>query len=1090
MEDERSAVIPAHAIGREHPLEPAEPYRAILDAIPTGIALSNERGTILYTNAAENEALGFPVGELVGRCFAAQSGLSPDQADTQFEQIGAALRGPGRWHGKWPIRRKDGSSLARSYQVTPIAINGETCWLWAHEESAGPSVALALADSEARLELATAAADLGIWDWNLETNGFVYSARARQICGFPEQGEVSYEMVRSATHPDDLPRTSAQAQRSMDPAVKLREPYQYRIIRPDGEVRWVIAYGQAQFETCAGVERPIRYVGTLQDITERLLLDEQFAQLAQRLQLALDASRLAVWEVDIVTDTLVGSPDLNRLFGLPEDSKPDISVLRAHYYPGEQERLAEQGRQVIERGERHMEAEYRIIRADGEVRWLGLRCEFLRSEEGQPVRAVGVVWDITQRKAAELRHAVLAELTSRLRDLDDLEEISFTAAEVLGSALRVSRAGYGTIDKEAETITILRDWNAPGITSLAGVLHFRDYGSYIDDLKRGETVVFADAEQDPRTSATAEALKAISAQAVVNIPVTEQGGFVALLYLNHEKARQWTSEELGLIQEVADHTRAVVERRRAERELLALTADLEQRIEAALAERGLLAEIVENTDAFVQVVDLNFRWMAINKAAAGEFERIFGIRPKVGDNMLELLEHLPEQRQAVEAVWSRALAGEAYKEVQQFGSLDRRSYEMKFDTLRDASGAPIGAFQFVYDVTEQIENDRRLAQAEEALRQAQKMEAIGQLTGGVAHDFNNLLTPILGGLDMLQRRIGSDEKTQRIIAGALASAQRAQTLVQRLLAFARRQPLRPTAVDIVQLVDGIRDLIATTVGPQVTLECRMEEDLPAAHADANQLEMALLNLAVNARDAMPGGGRLSISAAKAKIGVGQAQDLDAGNYILIVVQDTGTGMDAATLSRAVEPFFSTKEVGHGTGLGLSMIHGLAAQLGGALRIESRVGQGTIISLFLREADKEARSLRTPPEVSSGRFAATILLVDDEDLVRASTAEMLRQLGCEVVEAQSAAEALKLLDQDFSPDLLVTDHLMPGMAGAELVRIMRMRRPEMPALLISGYSEMNGIESEIPTLAKPFREADLAESLATIMRGGDEGSAAG
>jgi PAS domain S-box-containing protein len=964
----------------------------------------------------------------------------------------------------------------KSKNETPPALGPSTA---PAAPSAEPSAAAALAASEARLELATSAAALGIWDWDLQTNKFIYSVKAREICGFADHGEVTYDMVRAATHPEDLPHTSAQAQRAIDPAIRSREPYEYRILLPDGAVRWVLAHGKAQFENREGVEHAVRYVGTLQDITDRHAQDHHNLELASRLKLALDASRMAVWEVDLATETLVGSPDLNRLFGLPADSNPDIATLRSYYYPGEQERVAEHGRKVLERGERYLETEYRIIRADHEVRWLGLRCELLRTEQGEPRRVIGVLWDVTERKGAELRDAVLAELTSRTRDLDDPDEISYAAAEVLGRTLGVSRAGYGTIDKAAETITIARDWNAPGITSLAGVLHFRDYGSYIEDLKRGQTVVFADAEKDPRTAATADALKGINAQALVNMPVTEQGGFAALLYLNQDTARAWAADELSLIREVAEHTRTLMERRRVEGDLRALTAELEQRVEAAMAERSLLAEIVESTDAFVQVVDQEFRWMAINRAAADEFERIFGIRPAIGDSMLELLQDFPEQREAVRDAWGRALAGERYTEIQEFGELDRRFYEMKFDVLRDRSGEQIGAFQFVYDVTDRLNNERRLAQTEEALRQSQKMEAMGQLTGGVAHDFNNLLTPIIGGLDMLQRRIASDERTHRILSGALASAERAQTLVQRLLAFARRQPLQPTAIDVSRLVEGMRDLIASTSGPQVKLELQIEDDLPPARADANQLEMALLNLAVNARDAMPDGGQLTIQAAVHDIADGQSRDLRPGRYLRITVRDTGIGMDEATLRKAVEPFFSTKGIGRGTGLGLSMVHGLAAQLNGALQLESTLGAGTAVMLFLPTAEIGPSDAQPVAETHPAHGGGTVLLADDEELVRASTAEMLRELGYGVVQVDSADAALKRVNAGLSPDIVITDHLMPGTTGAELAQILRRQRPELPVLVITGYANLEGIPSEIARLTKPFRQSDLVRSLAAL-----------
>jgi PAS domain S-box-containing protein len=376
----------------------------------------------------------------------------------------------------------------------------------------------------------------------------------------------------------------------------------------------------------------------------------------------------------------------------------------------------------------------------------------------------------------------------------------------------------------------------------------------------------------------------------------------------------------------------------------------------------------------------------------------------------------------------------------------------------------------------------REREQEEVLRQSQKMEAMGQLTGGVAHDFNNLLTPIVGALDMLQRRGVGGEREQRLIAGAAQSADRAKTLVQRLLAFARRQPLQPIAVDVGRLVTGMGDLIASTTGPQINVVVEVTRDLPIAKADPNQLEMAVLNLAVNARDAMPSGGTLRISVEAATVGRQHRSKLKPGRYLRLSVADTGAGMDEATLKRAVEPFFSTKGVGKGTGLGLSMVHGLATQLGGAISIHSKPGMGTNVELWLPQGSapgEAAASVKMGEVVSSHR--RTVLLVDDEDVVRLSTADMLIELGHDVVEAGSAEEALRLLNRGLVPDIVMTDHLMPGMSGTELARQIRSERPGMQVLIVSGYAETISIEPDLPRLTKPFRSAELAASLAALGR---------
>ena len=384
------------------------------------------------------------------------------------------------------------------------------------------------------------------------------------------------------------------------------------------------------------------------------------------------------------------------------------------------------------------------------------------------------------------------------------------------------------------------------------------------------------------------------------------------------------------------------------------------------------------------------------------------------------------------------------------------------------------------DLTEDKAREQELLLTQEALRQSQKLESMGQLTGGVAHDFNNLLTPIIGSLDMLMRRGLGSERERRLIDGALQSAERAKTLVQRLLAFARRQPLQPTAVELPKLVDGMAGLMGSTLGPKIEIRVTMADDLPPAKADPNQLEMAILNLSVNARDAMPNGGELTISASRESVRLGHATGLRPGHYVRLSVGDTGVGMDEATAARAVEPFFSTKGIGKGTGLGLSMAHGLAAQLGGGLTIRSAPGKGTTVELWLPISidgvDTNQRAV-AGPQTAVGR--GTALLVDDEELVRMSTADMLSHLGYEVVEAASAEEALQLVDAGATPDILVTDHLMPGISGEDLARRLRARRPGLPVLIVSGYAEAEGIAADLPRLTKPFRNAELAESLATV-----------
>jgi PAS domain S-box-containing protein len=378
------------------------------------------------------------------------------------------------------------------------------------------------------------------------------------------------------------------------------------------------------------------------------------------------------------------------------------------------------------------------------------------------------------------------------------------------------------------------------------------------------------------------------------------------------------------------------------------------------------------------------------------------------------------------------------------------------------------------------ERTAELAKAQDALRQSQKLEAMGQLTGGVAHDFNNLLSPIMGSLDMLHRRGVGTEREQRLIAGALESAERAKILVQRLLAFARRQPLSPSPVDLTALLVEMRPLIGTTLGRRIELTFDLDETLPSAVADRNQIEMAVLNLAVNARDAMPDGGRFTIATRPERVEGEHRAGLLPGSYARLTVSDTGAGMEEETRRRAIEPFYSTKGVGKGTGLGLSMVHGLMSQLGGALALASSPGLGTAIELWLPVSDEVTSAEATEPALRKATPPGIVLLVDDEDIVRATTAEMLCDMGLHVIEARSGAEALALLESGPAVDLIVTDYLMPSMTGAELAAIIRAQRPQTQILLVSGYAGAAQLLPDLPRLDKPFRQADLTEKVAALL----------
>ncbi len=405
------------------------------------------------------------------------------------------------------------------------------------------------------------------------------------------------------------------------------------------------------------------------------------------------------------------------------------------------------------------------------------------------------------------------------------------------------------------------------------------------------------------------------------------------------------------------------------------------------------------------------------------------------------------------------------------------------DAIREPDGQLVGFAKITRDITERVNAQRELERAREELFQSQKMEAIGQLTGGVAHDFNTLLMAVLGSLELLRKRLSTnDPRLLQLLNNAERGAERGRALTQRMLAFARRQELQLRAVDLSALLSGMRDMVGRSLGPLVEVSIVAPAGLPLARTDANQLETAILNLVVNARDAMPEGGAITMSAAEAT--PPRELALPPARYIRLSVADTGSGMDDATLGRAAEPFFTTKGIGKGTGLGLSMVHGLAEQSGGRLSLASRPGEGTTVVLWLPVAGSEGNvtAAQAPTPATPARAEArtlVILAVDDDPLVLMNTTAMLEDLGHTVIDAMSGTEALGKLDGAGKVDLVITDHAMPSMTGSQLAQQIRARWPALPVVLATGYAELPpGGNEALPRLSKPFSQAELAKIVET------------
>ncbi|PDS30764.1 hybrid sensor histidine kinase/response regulator [Rhizobium phaseoli] len=403
------------------------------------------------------------------------------------------------------------------------------------------------------------------------------------------------------------------------------------------------------------------------------------------------------------------------------------------------------------------------------------------------------------------------------------------------------------------------------------------------------------------------------------------------------------------------------------------------------------------------------------------------------------------------------------------------------DVIRGDDGDVLGFAKITRDITEKMETQRALEQAREELFQSQKMEAIGQLTGGIAHDFNNLLMAVLGSLEILKKRMPQDLSLTSLVDNAMQGAQRGAALTQRMLAFSRRQELHMEPIDVSGLVRGMMDILSRSLGPLTTIETYYPVRLPTILTDPNQLEMAILNLVVNARDAMPAGGRITLRASEESIAAGKGP-LSAGRYIKIAVVDEGEGMDAKTLEQAVTPFFTTKGVGKGTGLGLSMVQGLATQSGGRLILKSTPGEGTTAELWFPVVTIEKRTeavAELPQRDDDAQRRLRIVAVDDDGLVLMNTTLMLEDLGHTVFEAMAGPEALDILRKE-PVDLVICDHAMPRMTGAQLAEAIRSEWPKMPIILATGYADLpDGAGANLPRLGKPFSQAQLADAISRI-----------
>jgi PAS domain S-box-containing protein len=833
--------------------------------------------------------------------------------------------------------------------------------------------------------------------------------------------------------------------------------------------------------------------------TELVRVQTQLADSESRLRLTNEAAEIGTWDFYPLTGELHWDDQCRKVFGLgPEDPISYEGAFLPGLHPDDRERTDLAVRRAIsDPSSPSYDVEYRTVSRDGTLRWVAAKGRGV-FENGRAVRFLGTVRDITDRKRAEEAVARSeAALREESRALDLLNQTAAKVATeldlerlvdtVVDAGVKLTGAGFGAffynvVDAKGESYMLY---------ALAGVPREafskfpmpRNTGIFSPTFKGEATVRSSDITKDPRYGHNLPHRGMpeghLPVRSYLAVPVTSRsGGVIGGLFFGHPEPAVFTDRAQRLAEGLAAQAAIGIDNARLFQAVERHTMTLEAEVRERTAERDGIWRMSQD---LLGVTDVDGVWQSVNPAC----QKILGWQEsEVIGRTAEWLLHPDDLGEFASGV-AKLAAGEALsnKEVR---------IKARDGAYKTFSWTAVPSDRSVYivarDITEQRAQADALAEAEERLRQAQKMESLGQLTGGVAHDFNNLLQIVSGNLEILGRKMPSDGM-RRYIDNAMNGTKRAATLTQRLLAFSRRQPLAPKATDPNKLVAGMSDLLHRTLGETIEVETVLSTAIWRTEVDANQLESAILNLAINARDAMPDGGKLTIETANTRLDeryVARYAEVPPGQYVMICVSDTGGGMDDETLSRAFEPFFTTKEVGKGTGLGLSMVYGFVKQSGGHVKIYSEYGIGTSVKIYLPrligQQEEVAEQLKTI--VPAGTGSEVILVCEDDAEVRAFSVEALKELGYQVLEAQDGHAAMRLLsDESAKVDLLFTDVVLPGkLTGRVLAEEARKFQPKIKVLFTTGYARnaivhQGRLDSGVELLPKPFS----FEALATRVR---------
>ena len=1045
--------VTARKLAEEALRESQERYALAVAGSDDGVWDCDFAARRIFVSARARELVGMPPGpEMVPMDeWFAMLPLHPEDVPRRIAAMQAHLAGETpAYDGEFRLRQPDGAYrwrrlhglCLRDADGNPHRMAGSISDVDARRRAEE-----ALKLSEERYALALEASEEGHFDVDLETGEIFASARLNEIYGFPRHAKTANRVEylnQVPFHPDDRHLLADIASSDWeDPARVTRlERYSLRIVPRPGETRWIQTHAMV---TRDAQGRARRRVGVIADITERKLAEEARRLSEERYALAMEVAEEGHFDWNVQTDEIFASAHLKKLLGLPADAeyrtRSEMSA-RVRYYPGDRERLDETTGRVLGGPALQDEFEYRILRGE-ETRWLRRRWKIFRDAAGAAVRVIGVVTDITERRRAV---ETLRESEARFRRMTELSADTYWEQD---EKFRYTRTGSGT-----------------------------DIAGYATDVNQGRTRWELCGEATPLSSSWQQHQAVLEAhQPFRDFEYRRLQPDGTIGYYSASGAPMFDAE--GRFQGYQGVACDITERKRVEEAL----RQSEERYALAVAGSN---EGIFDWDLVSDRVYVSYRAQELFGLPRGELWRprrdwrhIVTFHPDDAPRLHDRIKaHIEGGTPTYDEEFRIVLPGGGVRWFRQRGI-----------ALRDASGKAYRVVGSIGDVTEQHKAEEELRSLERRLRLAQRLEAMGTLAGGIAHDFNNILGAILGYGEMALRDARKGSRLARDLDSIIVAGERGRALVDRVLAFSRSAVGERVPVHVEKVVREALDLLSAKLPPDVTLHAKLHAGRAAMLGDATQVHQVLMNLATNAIHAMPAGGTLRVSLSAVHLAEPRTPTLGimpAGDYLILQVADSGTGIAPEILERIFDPFFTTKDVGTGTGLGLSLVHGIVAELDGAIDVASTPGAGSTFTVFLpRSGDALDSSQKEAPELPRGDGQRVLVVDDEEPLVRLAT-RTLEELGYAPVGFTSSAAALAAFRADPQRfDAVITDERMPGMSGAVLIREVRGIRDRIPVVLMTGFvggtvasaAREAGAEE---VLKKPLSARDLAASLARVL----------